>query len=98
MLLYCEFDTTYGPNPIRHITDESALAVEIDLTWSIGYVFVESGRLLNPLPSASVEARISLIMFDFSLCLFADSAMNLVTDSSKVCLRSGYEEFSLLRW
>ncbi|GJT76884.1 hypothetical protein Tco_1043609 [Tanacetum coccineum] len=37
------------------------------------------------------------MMFDFSSCLFADSAMNLVSDSSNVSLRSGYEEFLLLR-
>ncbi|GKD72590.1 leucine-rich repeat protein [Tanacetum coccineum] len=33
-----------------------------------------------------------MIMFEFSSCLFADSAMNLVSDSSNV-----YEEFPLLR-
>ncbi|GJY17417.1 hypothetical protein Tco_0388908 [Tanacetum coccineum] len=69
----------------RCITDELALTVEIDFTWSLEF-------------AASVEARISLIMFEFSSCLFADSAMNLVSDSSKVYLRSGYEEFPLLRW
>ncbi|GKD15375.1 hypothetical protein Tco_1199782, partial [Tanacetum coccineum] len=47
---------------------------------------------------ALVEARISLMMLEFSSCLFADSAMNLVSDSSNVCLRLGYEEFLLLRW
>ncbi|GJZ92644.1 hypothetical protein Tco_0664709 [Tanacetum coccineum] len=47
--------------------------------------------------AASVEARNSLIIYEFSSCLFADSAMNLVSDSSNVCLRSGYEEFPLLR-
>ncbi|GJW58377.1 hypothetical protein Tco_0105108 [Tanacetum coccineum] len=47
---------------------------------------------------ASIEAQISLMMFKFSSCLFADSAMNLASDSSIVCLRAGYEEFLLLRW
>ncbi|GJV57285.1 hypothetical protein Tco_1458290 [Tanacetum coccineum] len=31
-------------------------------------------------------------MFEFSLCLLADSAINLVSDSSKLGLRSGYED------
>ncbi|GJT55973.1 hypothetical protein Tco_0991027 [Tanacetum coccineum] len=90
MLLCCEPDTAYGLHPIRRISDESALAVEIDFTWSLGFGSVE--------PAASVEARISLIMFEFSSCLFVDSAMNLVRGSSNVCLRSGYEEFPLLHW
>nr|GEW16057.1 UBN2 domain-containing protein [Tanacetum cinerariifolium] len=38
---------------------------------------------------ALVEAQISLIMFKFSSCLFTNSAMNFVNDSSKVCLQSG---------
>nr|GEW64250.1 hypothetical protein [Tanacetum cinerariifolium] len=67
----------YGLNLIQRIADESALAVEIDFTWSFGFGFVEPDRPPIPLSSASVEARISLIMFEFSLCLFADSAMNL---------------------
>ncbi|GJX08095.1 reverse transcriptase domain-containing protein [Tanacetum coccineum] len=46
--------------------------------------------------AASVEARISLIMLKFSSCLLVDSAMNLVSDSSKLGLRSGYEEFHYL--
>nr|GEV72297.1 hypothetical protein [Tanacetum cinerariifolium] len=71
------------------IINESALAVEIDFTWSFRFGSVEPVRLLIPLSSASVEARTSLIMFEFSSCLFADSAMNLVNDSSKVCLHSG---------
>nr|GEW86576.1 RNA-directed DNA polymerase [Tanacetum cinerariifolium] len=63
-LLYSVSDTAYGLDPIRRITDESALVVLID----------------DPLflIAASVEARISLIMFKFSSFLFADSAMNLV--------------------
>nr|GEV44388.1 hypothetical protein [Tanacetum cinerariifolium] len=79
MLMCCEPDMVYGLHPIRRISDELALVVEIDFTWSLGF-----------------EDRISLMMFEFSSCLFADSAMNLVNDSSNVCLRSGYEEFSLL--
>ncbi|GKB72499.1 hypothetical protein Tco_0933911, partial [Tanacetum coccineum] len=43
--------------------------------------------------ATSVEAQISLIMFEFSSCLLADSAMNLVNDSSRLGLRSGYKEF-----
>ncbi|GKD80726.1 hypothetical protein Tco_1347565, partial [Tanacetum coccineum] len=100
---------------------KSALAVEIDLTWSHGFVSVELGRLPNPLScktllicliciskvlieapwfliAALVEARISLIMFEFSSCLLANSAMNFVSDSSRLGLRSGYEEFPLFHW
>nr|GEY64080.1 hypothetical protein [Tanacetum cinerariifolium] len=88
-LLYCASDTAYSPDPIRRIVDELALTVEINFTWSLGFGLVESGRPPIPLYSALVEAQISLIMFEFSSCLFADSAMNLVSDSSKVCLRSG---------
>nr|GEU69192.1 hypothetical protein [Tanacetum cinerariifolium] len=72
-LLYCAFDTTYGPDSIRRITDESALAVEIDFTWSLRSYLT----LLDFLIAASVEARISLIMFEFSSYLFADLAINL---------------------
>ncbi|GJS00197.1 hypothetical protein Tco_0316705 [Tanacetum coccineum] len=66
--------------------DKSDVAVEIDFTWSLGFVSVEP------------EARISLMMFEFSSCLLADSAMNLASASSIVSLRAGYEEFLLLRW
>ncbi|GJT68267.1 hypothetical protein Tco_1019747 [Tanacetum coccineum] len=72
MLLCYEPDTAYGLHPIRRISDESALAVEIDFTWSLGFGYVEPGRAPIPLSS-----RISLIMFEFSSCLFADSDMNL---------------------
>ncbi|GJZ51566.1 hypothetical protein Tco_0606081 [Tanacetum coccineum] len=48
--------------------------------------------------AASVEAQISLIMFEFSSCLLADSAMNFVSDSSRLGLRSGHEEFLLFCW
>nr|GEW42926.1 hypothetical protein [Tanacetum cinerariifolium] len=65
MLLCCNPDTTYGLHPIRRISDESILVVEIDFTWSLGFGSVEP------------EARISLMMFEFSSCLFADSVMNL---------------------
>ncbi|GJU23684.1 hypothetical protein Tco_1157026 [Tanacetum coccineum] len=120
-LMCCVPDTAYGPHRIRRISEKSALAVEIDLTWSRGFVSVELGRLPNPLSyktllicliciskvliealwfliAASVEARISLIMFEFSSCLLADSAINLVSDSSRLGLRLGYEEFPLFHW
>ncbi|GKA22395.1 hypothetical protein Tco_0708357 [Tanacetum coccineum] len=43
-------DTVYWFDPIRRIEFESALiVVEIDLTWSLGFVSVELGRLPNPL-------------------------------------------------
>ncbi|GJZ26022.1 hypothetical protein Tco_0570275 [Tanacetum coccineum] len=121
MLLCYVPDTEYGSHPIRCISEKSALAVEIKLTWSRGFVFVELGRLPNPLSykmlligsiciskvlieatwfliAASVEARISLIMFEFSSCLLAVSAINLVNDSSRLGLRPGYEECPLFHW
>nr|GEX17334.1 hypothetical protein [Tanacetum cinerariifolium] len=52
---------------------------------------------LGFLITASVEAQISLIMFEFSLCLLADFAINLVSDSSRLGVRSGYVEFPLFR-
>ncbi|GKB45522.1 hypothetical protein Tco_0896275 [Tanacetum coccineum] len=90
--MYSRTDTT--------IPEKSPLAVEIDLTWSRGFVSVELGRFPNPLScktllicpiciskvlieahrfliAASVEARISLIMFEFCSCLLADSAIIL---------------------
>ncbi|GKC64257.1 hypothetical protein Tco_1096855, partial [Tanacetum coccineum] len=57
-----------------------------------------NGRPRTKGTSLSSEARISLIMFEFSSCLLADSAMNLVSNSSRLGLRSGYEEFPLFRW
>ncbi|GJU31330.1 hypothetical protein Tco_1174919 [Tanacetum coccineum] len=118
ILLCCVPDTAYGSHPIRRIPEKSPLAVEIDLTWSRGFVSVELGRFPNPLScktllicpiciskvlieahrfliAASVEARISLIMFEFCSCLLADSAIILVSDSSRLGLRLGYEEFPL---
>ncbi|GJV71752.1 hypothetical protein Tco_1491747 [Tanacetum coccineum] len=79
MLLCCEPNTAYGLHPIWRISDESALVVEIDFTWSLRFGYVEPGRPPTPLSS-----RISLMMFEFSSSLFADSAMNLVSDSSNV--------------
>ncbi|GJS34111.1 hypothetical protein Tco_0532493 [Tanacetum coccineum] len=121
MLLRCVPDTLYGPHLIRRILEKSALAFEIDLSWSRGFISIELGRLPNPLScktllicpiciskvlieapwfliAASVEARISLIMFEFSSCLLAYFIMNLVSDSSRLGLRSGYEEFPLFYW
>ncbi|GKD72142.1 hypothetical protein Tco_1330424 [Tanacetum coccineum] len=48
-LLCCVPDTTYGSCLILRISEKSALAVEIDLTWSQGFVSIELGRLPNPL-------------------------------------------------
>ncbi|GJT60096.1 hypothetical protein Tco_1003629 [Tanacetum coccineum] len=84
MLLCCVPDMAYGPHPIQHIPEKSALAVLIEAPWF--------------LIAASVEARISFIMFEFSSCLLADSAINLVSDSFRLGLRSGYEVFTLFRW
>ncbi|GJR76323.1 hypothetical protein Tco_0088688 [Tanacetum coccineum] len=71
-------------------SDKSAVAVEIDFTWSFGFFSVEL--------AASVEARISLMMVEFSSCLLAESAMNLDNDSSIVSLRAWYKEFPLFLW
>ncbi|GJZ54658.1 hypothetical protein Tco_0609543 [Tanacetum coccineum] len=60
-------------------------------------VLIEAPRFLIV---ASVEAQISLIMFEFSSFLLADSAINLVSDSSSLGLRcsfrSGYDVFSIV--
>nr|GEY93353.1 hypothetical protein [Tanacetum cinerariifolium] len=69
-------DTVYGQCSIQRISDKSTMVVEIDFTWSLGFVSVEP------------EARISLMMFKFSSCLLADSAMNLASDSSLVSLQA----------
>ncbi|GJZ31775.1 putative ribonuclease H-like domain-containing protein [Tanacetum coccineum] len=80
-------DIKYWVDPIRRIEFESALiVVEIDLTWSLGFVSVEL---------ASVKARISLIKLEFSSCLFVDSLMNLLRISSIDCLRSWNEGLTL---
>ncbi|GJW09989.1 hypothetical protein Tco_1575816, partial [Tanacetum coccineum] len=112
-------DTAYWVDSIRCIERESvSIVVEIDLTWSLGFVSVELGRLPNPLScstllifpicisnvlidahwflmAASIEARISLIKLEFSLCFFADSLMNLHRVSSIDCLCSWYEGLAL---
>ncbi|GKG10780.1 hypothetical protein Tco_0342180, partial [Tanacetum coccineum] len=44
-LLFCVPDTTYDLCLIRRISEKSALAVEIDLTWSRGFIYVELDRL-----------------------------------------------------
>ncbi|GKE07860.1 hypothetical protein Tco_1411411, partial [Tanacetum coccineum] len=80
-------DTAYWVDPIRCIEFESAsIVVEIDLTWSLGFVSVEL---------ASVEARIYLIKLEFSSCLFVDSLMNLLRISSIDCLHSWNEGLAL---
>ncbi|GKA22508.1 hypothetical protein Tco_0708470 [Tanacetum coccineum] len=62
-LLICEapqasvnfVDMAYWLDPIRRIEFESALMkVEIDLTWSLGFVSVELGRLPNPLSCSTL--------------------------------------------
>nr|GEX03909.1 hypothetical protein [Tanacetum cinerariifolium] len=41
MYMCCGLDMAYGLYFIRRISEESALEVEIDLTWSLGFVSVE---------------------------------------------------------
>ncbi|GJW98826.1 hypothetical protein Tco_0180634, partial [Tanacetum coccineum] len=64
---------------------KSALIVEVNLTWSQGFVSVELGRLPNPLSCKTLL-----------ICPISNSAINLVSDSSRLGLLSGYEEFPLL--
>ncbi|GJZ44870.1 hypothetical protein Tco_0592466 [Tanacetum coccineum] len=97
-VLCCGTDMAYGLVSKRRISDKSVVAVDIDFTWSFGFVFVKLRRLPKSLSSASVEARISLMMFKFSSCLLADSVINLDKDSSIVSLRAGYEEFPSFCW
>nr|GEU56143.1 hypothetical protein [Tanacetum cinerariifolium] len=85
MLLRCDPDTTYGLHHIQCILDESALVVEIDFKWSLGFGSVEPGK-----------ARISLMMFEFSSCLFAESAMNLVDRVLQTACNKPLLEYSLL--
>nr|GEW04960.1 MAK10-like protein [Tanacetum cinerariifolium] len=49
MLPCCELDTAYGLHPIWHISDESALVVEIDFTCFPGFGSIELGRPPIPL-------------------------------------------------
>ncbi|GJR76926.1 hypothetical protein Tco_0089291 [Tanacetum coccineum] len=54
MLLNYESDTAYGPDPIRRISVESALAVKIDLTWSIRVQRVSVVSLVESWPYCSI--------------------------------------------
>nr|GFA27176.1 hypothetical protein [Tanacetum cinerariifolium] len=69
---------------IRCISDKSVVAVEIDFTWSFGFVSVD------------LEAQISLMMIEFSSCLLVDSTINLDNDSSIVSLRAYTFSFTFL--
>ncbi|GJR63407.1 hypothetical protein Tco_1505569 [Tanacetum coccineum] len=71
-LMCYEPDTAYGLHPIRRISDESALAVEIDFTWSLGFGSVEPDR-----PPIPLSYRISVICLRFSSCLCAESSRQL---------------------
>ncbi|GJU74312.1 hypothetical protein Tco_1265717 [Tanacetum coccineum] len=89
-LLCCVPDTAYGPHMVSWIClcragQASKPSFLQDLAHLSDLYF--KGR-----------NRSSLIMFEFSLCLLADSTINLVSDSSIFVLRSGYEEFPLFRW
>ncbi|GJY82861.1 hypothetical protein Tco_0496237, partial [Tanacetum coccineum] len=84
-------DMAYGPHPIQCISKKSALAVEVDLTWSRGVCLYRAGQ-------ASKPSFLQDLAYLSDLYLQADSAINLVTDSSKLDLQSGYKEFPLFRW
>ncbi|GJZ43147.1 hypothetical protein Tco_0590402 [Tanacetum coccineum] len=73
-----EPDTAYGLHPIRRISDESALAVEIDFTWSLGFGSVEPDRIF-----------LEYVEFLFVSLLAGSVHINLVSDSSNVGLRLG---------
>ncbi|GKC69283.1 hypothetical protein Tco_1115166, partial [Tanacetum coccineum] len=79
--------TTYDTMYLK----KSALAVEIDLTWSRGVCLYRAGQASKPSFLQDL-AHLSDLYFQ------ADSAINLVTDSSKLGLQSGYEEFPLFSW
>ncbi|GJR20787.1 hypothetical protein Tco_0969314 [Tanacetum coccineum] len=70
-LTYRIVDTTYWDDPIRRIEYESdSIVVQIDLTWSIGFVLVELDRLLNPLSCSTLlicPICISKVFVDDSL-------------------------------
>ncbi|GKF53585.1 hypothetical protein Tco_0160495 [Tanacetum coccineum] len=69
MLLCYEPDTAYGLRLIRCISDELALVVEIDFTWSLGFDSIESDR--PPIPLSLI---LSVSVFDqdtknFNCCI-----------------------------
>ncbi|GKC44067.1 hypothetical protein Tco_1061789 [Tanacetum coccineum] len=76
ILMCCVPDTAYGSHPIRCIPEKLALAVEIDLTWSRGFVSVELGRLSNPLSCKTLLIClicISKVLIEAPLFLIAAS-------------------------
>ncbi|GKE82259.1 hypothetical protein Tco_1552259, partial [Tanacetum coccineum] len=81
------------------ISDNMLLCYVTDTAYGSHLICISKVLIETPwfLIAASVEARISLIMFEFSSCLLADSTINLASDSSRLGLRSGYEEFPLFR-
>nr|GEV39169.1 hypothetical protein [Tanacetum cinerariifolium] len=106
-------DMAYGSKGIRRIGNWSnAFSCEVQalirrifivgydvLTSILEWAVDKNGCMrIRGTSSSSVEARISLIMFEFSSCLIADFAINLDNDSSMLSLRSGYKEFLLFCW
>ncbi|GJU67646.1 putative ribonuclease H-like domain-containing protein [Tanacetum coccineum] len=80
-----------------HILTENMICGRATQTSILEWAVDKNGRLRIKGTSSSSEAWISLIMFEFSSCLLADSSINLVSDSSRLGLRSGYQEFPLFR-
>ncbi|GJY28548.1 hypothetical protein Tco_0404315, partial [Tanacetum coccineum] len=69
-------NTAYGPYSIRRISDKSAVAVEIDFTWSLEFVLVELGRLPKPLSCSTLliyPIYSSKVLIDAPLFLIATS-------------------------
>ncbi|GJS99736.1 hypothetical protein Tco_0820906 [Tanacetum coccineum] len=76
-VLFCPVDTAYWFDPIRCIEFEStSILVEIDLTWSLGFVLVQLGRLPNPLSCSTLlifPICIYKVLIDASWFLIAAS-------------------------
>ncbi|GKF32392.1 hypothetical protein Tco_0102190 [Tanacetum coccineum] len=73
----------YWDDPIRRIEYESALiVVEIDLTWSLGFVLVELGRLPNLLSCSTLlicPICISKVLIDAPWFLMAASIVSWIS-------------------
>ncbi|GJV67755.1 hypothetical protein Tco_1483264 [Tanacetum coccineum] len=77
MYHYVPVDMAYWDDLIRRIEyDSASIVVEIDLTWSLGFVLVEFGRLPNPLSCSTLlicPICISKVLIDAPWFLMATS-------------------------
>ncbi|GJV71060.1 hypothetical protein Tco_1491055 [Tanacetum coccineum] len=86
-------DTTYWLDLRRRIRFESASkVVEIDLTWSLGFVSVELGRLPNPLSCSTLliyPICISNVLIDapwFLMAASVEARISLIKLEFSSCL------------